>query len=196
MSRLQSADTPTERKAISLCWLLHVVGDIHQPLHAVILIASKNTFDPPFPPPDGDDGGNRLAIKVKPGDETAMILHFFWDSLLFSEEPTFSRVDEVVMGWLKDAKYKRDQLPELKESGYLTWAEESLSLCKTVVYKGGDGFLQARALPAGKVNLKGLTAPALPDGYQQTAEKVAARRMVVAGYRLADQLQCALRDDK
>jgi len=197
MTQLQSADASAETRAVSLCWLLHLVGDLHQPLHATTLIASKDTFDPPFLPPQGDEGGNRVAIKVKPDNEAAMILHFFWDALLFADEPPFPRVDEVVTEWLKEAKFRREQLPELKETGYLTWAEESLELAKTIAYRSVDGFLKARSLPRNKkVDLKGLAAPVLPDGYQRDAERIAARRMVVAGYRLADQLQRGLKDGK
>lgn len=189
LSRLQATETSDETKAISLCWLLHLVGDLHQPLHAATLIASKDTFDPPFLPPHGDEGGNRLAIKVKQDDESAMTLHFFWDGLVFMNEPPFPRVDEIVTGWLREAKYKRDQLSELKESEFLTWAEESLGLSKTVAYKGEDGFLKARSLSIVQhVDLRGFAAPALPTSYQRRAENVASRRMVVAGYRLADQL--------
>lgn len=201
LSRLQSADTSDETKAISLCWLLHLVGDLHQPLHAATLIASKDTFDPPFLPPGGDQGGNKLVVKLKPTDKSAMTLHTFWDALIFRDKATYAQVDEIVTGWLKDAKFRRDQLPELKETEYLTWAEESFELAKTVAYRGDDGFLKARSLPKPqradqKLDLKGLTAPAFPDGYEQKAEKVAARRLVVAGYRLADQLQRALKEVK
>jgi hypothetical protein len=57
------------------------------------------------------------------------------------------------------------------------------------VYKHEDKFLKLRSLPKFKLNLTGLDAPPLPDGYQEVAEKTAARRMVVAGYRLADQIR-------
>jgi len=32
--QLAAAGTPAAQKAVSLCWLSHLVGDIHQPLHA------------------------------------------------------------------------------------------------------------------------------------------------------------------
>jgi hypothetical protein len=194
MKRLQDADTSDKDRAVYLCWLFHLVGDLHQPLHATALIASSDTFDPPFEPLHGDLGGNRLAIKVKADDPSAMNLHFYWDALLFSDQPPFPQVDARVTAWLKDKKYQRDQLPELKATEFLAWAEESLELAKTVVYQGEGGFLKAYALPANKkTSLKGLDAPVLPKGYQETAEKVAQRRMVVAGYRIADQLRQVLK---
>src|SRR6516165_1726855 len=56
MKQLQNADTPDADKAVALCWLGHVVGDLHQPLHGCSLIASKETLDPPLNPPGGDQG--------------------------------------------------------------------------------------------------------------------------------------------
>jgi hypothetical protein len=194
MKQLLAADTPDRHKAIALCWLFHLVGDLHQPLHGTGLIASKDTFDPPFPPPDGDQGGNLLAVKMKKGDEAAVKLHFYWDALLFNGNPPYSAVDAAVTRFLKDPGYQRERLPELKATEYLAWAEESLELAKSTVYKGKDGFLKAYPLPpkaTRRVSLRGRDAPVLPDGYQQAAEAAAARRMVVAGYRLADQLQTA-----
>lgn len=195
MSRLQEADRPETEKAVCLTWLFHLVGDIHQPLHATALIASKDTFDPSFDPPHGDQGGNLLAIKVKANDLGALKLHFYWDALLFSDEPPFAKVDEVATGLL--GKFKRGDLPELSATDYLAWAEESLNLAKTVVYKGDGGFLHATPLPSRmKVDLATVNAPVLSDGYQKEAEAVAARRMVLAGYRLADQVRLALKPGK
>ncbi len=58
-------------KAVALCWLLHLVGDLHQPLHAATLLARaeslpKSGFDPApdFAAPGGDEGGNRLAVRL------------------------------------------------------------------------------------------------------------------------------------
>jgi hypothetical protein len=193
VQKLQAGDTPDKEKAVYLCWLLHLVGDLHQPLHGTSLIASKAVFDPPLEPPHGDEGGNRLAVKAKAGDAKAVKLHFYWDALLFADQPAFPAVDAVVANWLNDARYRRDKLPELKATEFLAWAEESLEAAKTVVYKGGDGFLKARPLPGRRVELEGLDAPVLPDGYQKAAEEVARRRMMLAGYRLADQIRATLK---
>lgn len=55
-------------KGIHLRILLHVVGDIHQPLHAV------NCFSKRFP--KGDKGGNLFCLKANP---VAGNLHSYWD---------------------------------------------------------------------------------------------------------------------
>ncbi len=58
-------------KAVALCWILHLVGDMHQPLHNVALF-SKPYF------PTGDRGGN--DIDVLTGKQTKN-LHWWWDGL-------------------------------------------------------------------------------------------------------------------
>ena len=55
-------------KAVYLCWIMHLVGDSHQPLHSSALF-SKRTF------PEGDRGGNSIRI----GKSN---LHSQWDGLL------------------------------------------------------------------------------------------------------------------
>ena len=53
--RVVKNDNP-ERKAIALAWLLHLVDDIHQPLHTVQLFTSEY--------PKGDRGGNEICVRV------------------------------------------------------------------------------------------------------------------------------------
>src|SRR6202021_3878931 len=61
-------------KAVALCWILHLCGDIHQPLHATEL------FSPQFP--TGDQGGNQFIIlRDPPYADSRANLHFVWDSL-------------------------------------------------------------------------------------------------------------------
>ena len=56
-------------KSYDMTWLLHVVGDVHQPLHAATRVSSTD--------PEGDAGGNLVKL-----DCTKCELHAFWDGLL------------------------------------------------------------------------------------------------------------------
>jgi hypothetical protein len=56
-------------KSYDLTWLLHLVGDVHQPLHASTRVSSTD--------PDGDSGGNLVKLGC-----TSCELHAFWDDLL------------------------------------------------------------------------------------------------------------------
>jgi len=60
----------TAERALFARYLVHVVGDMHQPLHSVALF--NKTF------PSGDRGGN--SIKIKLLNQTSQNLHSFWDA--------------------------------------------------------------------------------------------------------------------
>jgi hypothetical protein len=56
-------------KSYDLTWLLHLVGDIHQPLHSTTRVSAAQ--------PEGDDGGNGVKLVGSPNN-----LHSLWDGLL------------------------------------------------------------------------------------------------------------------
>jgi hypothetical protein len=66
--RTIASDAPDERKAFALVWLLHLVGDVHQPLHATSRFTGAK----------GDSGGNDVTLSCSgcPND-----LHRFWDDV-------------------------------------------------------------------------------------------------------------------
>ena len=66
-----ASNSPDDVKSYDLVWLIHLVSDAHQPLHAT----SRFTAADP-----GDNGGN--AETVKPTNAAAESLHAFWDGLL------------------------------------------------------------------------------------------------------------------
>ncbi len=65
------SNVPDPLKSYDLVWLLHLVGDVHQPLHCAARFIHSQ--------PEGDDGGN--GVSVKDGQDTKR-LHGFWDGLL------------------------------------------------------------------------------------------------------------------
>ena len=203
---LGDANAADADKAVALCWLLHLVGDLHQPLHASALIARAESlppakFDKPvgaFDPPAGDVGGNRWAIRRKGNLKNAEIFHAYWDALVFDDRKDFLEVEAKIQQMLRDKAYQPENLPELKAKvQFLDWAQESLQLAKTVAYRqdgtADSAFLAATPLPTNMSQkemenaLKGLEAPVLSAAYQAAAEKAAERRMVLAGYRIVAQ---------
>ena len=56
-------------KSYDLVWLLHLVGDVHQPLHSSTRVSSNEH--------GGDNGGNNVKLCANCKDE----LHAFWDGL-------------------------------------------------------------------------------------------------------------------
>ena len=72
-----TTDSDAARKAIALAWLFHLVGDIHQPLHAAQLFAVDY--------PNGDRGGDQICIRVTQAGQP-MNLHRSWDGVITSSQ--------------------------------------------------------------------------------------------------------------
>jgi S1/P1 Nuclease len=168
---LKDAAATDEQKAISICWVMHIAGDSHQPLHSVGLI-SRGRFNTA----DGDKGGN--GIRVQQGRN----LHGFWDGLLGGEQGLTEirkRTAEIVgTEEFKAAAEKaaRQIAPEI-------WIQESYELAKTVVYH--KVILDEVTARDGDAN-QPLQAVDLPLLYRKDAGHVAQRRVAEAGYRLAE----------
>lgn len=173
-------DTRTRAKMLS--YLLHLVGDIHQPMHCETL------FDEKMPEPEGDRGGNNAWVRHPGGG--AIKLHAFWDQLFGSGGQLFHPVPlTMILAAEHKAKelaavLKRAALPELTEhTTPVSWSLESRALAIS------DGWRRHK-IPYG---LTEAAAVELPADYEQKAHAIADRQVVLAGYRLADQLREALK---
>jgi hypothetical protein len=62
-----TSNQPDELKSYDLSWLLHLIGDVHQPLHCITRVSAGS--------PEGDDGGNGVKLS-SPAN-----LHSFWDGV-------------------------------------------------------------------------------------------------------------------
>src|SRR5437667_103063 len=69
-SDLQTRTAAAEDRAVAVCWIFHLVGDIHQPLHNVAYFSSAPAFV------QGDRGGNKFGVRA---DGRKWNLHAFWD---------------------------------------------------------------------------------------------------------------------
>jgi hypothetical protein len=188
---LAAAETSDSDKAVALCWLLHLIGDVHQPLHCTALFAAQ------FPGEDGDMGGNLFAIKV--GGEVIK-LHLFWDNLpgldpnYLVDSPenaaiVYSRAKEAAER-LHDPRYARTEFKEelTAHTDFPSWVQEGLERAKAVVYQNG-------ALKGAKVGLNGhlpAKAPEPAPEYETQAREEAWRRMALAAYRMEDKLKALL----
>lgn len=110
-------------KAIALAWLVHLVGDIHQPLHAA------NGYSSEFP--EGDRGGGLLKVVL--GQEPVK-LHSFWDAAggLYWRGANHGRLDAIVDDLLR--AHPVDTRAEVRTPS--KWADESHQLASDVVYAG------------------------------------------------------------
>lgn len=111
-----ASSEPDLLKSYDLVWLLHLVGDVHQPLHCATRVTKAK--------PHGDEGGN-LVVVDGPDKE----LHAFWDDAV-GEGDTQDFMKAVTVGQSlppADASLAADA----KEDD---WAAESFSLAKSNVY--------------------------------------------------------------
>jgi hypothetical protein len=164
---LLEKDIPEDEKAVALCWVLHLTGDIHQPLHTI----SKFTKEMP----EGDAGGTRVSI-IPPGFEKPLLLHFYWDDLILNND-CFDMASNRSLELRQRPEFSKEYLTELSETDYRNWAKkESFELAKKYVYL--DGKLA--------VGTDRSQAPSLPDDYAVVAKRVAERQIVLSGYRIAE----------
>jgi len=160
-------------RAVALCWVAHLVGDVHQPLHTTSLFTTNFK--------NGDRGGTIFYIRAKEG-KFPISLHKFWDDLLLSSE-SFSNVKNYAIELRNRKEFAKEKLTELADANFQDWAiKESLPLAKDAVYRNGK--LEGSSLQN--------RAPVLPDDYAKTVQLIAERRAVLAGYRMAAVLRKAL----
>ncbi len=166
---LGSAREDAIDRAVHLSWLLHLIGDLHQPLHAATLV--NDVY------PEGDRGGNDFFIRPRP-NRAGMNLHAFWDQLLGTSDTVREIRNQTT---LLGHTYTRLALLELREAtDPMAWAMESRQLCIEAVYLNGT--------LAGELEARRDQAPVLPDDYPMRAKQIAERRAALAAYRLADVL--------
>ncbi len=163
---LNDTNANPELRAASLSWLIHLVGDVHQPLHCASLFSDAY--------PTGDRGGNEFY--VKPADQ-AVRLHGIWDGLLGASPNTQMQWRYAVK---LGAEFPKASLAELvTHPTPKGWSLESRELAIE------KGYLRGEL----KGGTNGETAVALPADYTKTAKAVAERQCALAGYRLADEIQ-------
>jgi hypothetical protein len=191
MGELSEPLAAAEDKAVALCWIAHLIGDGHQPLHAGTMFSKQF--------PDGDLGGNRFAVTIA---GTPVRLHTYWDNLL-GEVPGWQNDSSdhqaqvyalvvKVTDTLRGSPYTRADLADslMKHANFSDWIDESHELAKTAAYRNGDRLLDALAIEFG--GGVPANAPDAGPGYDERAHEVARLRAAQAGYRLAEKLKVIL----
>lgn len=157
-----TSQTPV-RRAKYLSFLIHFIGDIHQPLHCTTLYNKQFL--------QGDRGGNLYPIH----SPIAKNLHQFWDEGLglFYSPPhlyafKYNQVQAIATQWMSE--YPRSFFAkQLSVQSPMQWALESHHIATTFVY----------TLP---IN----TTPS--NQYIQQGQTIVREQAVLAGDRLADVL--------
>lgn len=113
---LKTKKTSKEERAVALKFLVHLVGDLHQPMH----VGRKS-----------DRGGNRHDVEWF-GEKTN--LHALWDeSLIAFQELSFSEYAK----WLNHPS--KEQIKKWQASTPMDWARESRAIRKTIYKESPKG---------------------------------------------------------
>lgn len=117
VARLKSGGlTPTE-EALSLRMLIHLVGDMHCPMHAGHL---------------SDLGGNRVSV-IYFGDATN--LHSVWDTALVESAHRWSYAE-----WQREIdRLSKEEAAEVASGEPADWMRETLELCSEVYASTPEG---------------------------------------------------------
>jgi hypothetical protein len=172
---LADASAPASVRAYNLSWIIHIVGDLHQPLHGT----SRATRERP----NGDAGGNAVFVRLWPDRPDSANLHGVWDGWVGRAERGV-RVDEIARTLgedLPDAGVAHElRIPEGEAlaATVLGWADESATLAQYVVYAWPE--------------TEGAGPPLLSAEYQAQGEAIARQRLALAAYRLAALLEARL----
>lgn len=160
---------PAGDRAVDLAWLLHLVGDAHQPLHNSARITPQD--------PEGDRGGNDFQLAgIYPFNQ----LHGYWDSLIGFSEPwaVGESAEEEYVATVAGRLARRFPHASLRGSlrlgQYEAWGREGLAIAQRFAF---PEWLE-RGRPA-------------PRRYRSHAYAAVDQHVALAGYRLAETLNAA-----
>lgn len=158
----------TYEHARFLAFLVHIVGDSHQPLHTVSRISAAH--------PDGDEGGNFFYIKGWSHRYRHQIsnLHQLWDGGvgLFDVDATPENINALTTRITTDYPESAfgDKVNDLDPKD---WIQEGLKLSESQVYRTSEN------------------QPITPM-YREVGQRTVEERTALAGYRLANLLNTLL----
>lgn len=169
------ADPAERAKAIG--WLLHIVGDVQQPLHAGHQMTTAFSLT--------DRAGQLAFVRRSVGGEVTD-LHQYWDQMI---ERGAMQLPQGQSDWASTlmAIWPRAQLPEAARTDapgalFSSYLDESAALAQLVAYRGT--FLAATPDAA--------RAPTVSEAENAVARRLVTRRVATSGYRIADVLAMAL----
>jgi hypothetical protein len=170
--RLKEADYDQWGAAGDLAFLIHFVGDVHQPLHAAT---------------DADRGGNCIPVDSQP---QARNLHAAWDIAVVYrlQDSLGSRTPDVVAHKLEQAYANERAADSWKPGSANDIAWESNQIAHSQIYDALNIPIEScqpevdscAAAPHGPVDLD--------SAYMDRASKIAGRQLAKAGFRLASLL--------
>ncbi len=161
------SDAKDAEKAIALAWILHLAGDVHQPLHASGRVTDEE--------PKGDQGGNLFLLTPKDAKQKEN-LHWYWDSIVVR---TVKRKDDA-----SDAEYLLPIGDKMMKEFPFTKMQSRLEIGKFDAWQQ-----ESFQIAANKLYPKTLIRNQMPsDNYKKMAFDIAEEQIALAGYRLGTML--------
>lgn len=176
-SVLANPDSPVEARRQAVLMLVHIVGDIHQPLHA-----GENH----------DQGGNQVRVMLA-GPLFPTNLHAVWDSDLVNmvlwRGPRAARDGSTMVRGNAEALAREfgHDFAAWRRGGVEDWVQESRALSRRWVYDPLPGF--QCGLPTQE---KGASPVELPSAYLQGGRQRVPGQLARAGVRIAQVLNTTL----
>ena len=112
-AELAAPTTPAAERLLALKFMLHFVGDVHQPLHA-----SDHQ----------DRGGN--CVRIALGDPRTSNLHAYWDTGVLEPLGADPQAAAVALA----ARITPSQAKTWTQGSAADWAQESFGVAKAVAY--------------------------------------------------------------
>jgi hypothetical protein len=172
---LSDKSRPDAERADALRYIIHFVGDVHQPLHTTARVSEKF--------PQGDRGGNDFRIKPPSSfsreQRPPTNLHALWDAGV-GLYPRIERPLTAEGRFLIElqantimASLPRASFRNVLEQRPMAWAQEGHQVAKAVAYQ-----IEEDTVPTAS--------------YMRAGQAASARLSALAGYRLADLLNRTL----
>ena len=164
---VRDASASDKEKAIAIAWIMHIGGDIHQPLHTSARVTDLE--------PKGDQGGNLFLLTPKETKRADQLnLHWLWDSIVGRNTPLKGSecdrqyIESVADQMMKKYPFRKVQ-GRMELGDYTAWQKESFAFNNTDVFTP---------------DLKRFEAPSVR--YKRNAYRVAQQQLTLAGYRLGE----------
>lgn len=156
-------------KAVAIAWILHIVGDLHQPLHTSARVTDLE--------PKGDQGGNLFLLSPAGTPRPEQYnLHRYWDSIIERNNPIKDKdcergyLETIAKKIISENPYDKVKA-KLNMGKFGEWQQESFQYNASFVFTSD---LKRNSMP--------------PDHYNRNAYRLAKSQLALAGYRLGDML--------
>jgi hypothetical protein len=178
IASLKSPTASPQDRAVSLCWVLHLCGDLHQPLHAATLVTKDK--------PKGSGLGGAFIVLNPRGRQVD--LHSFWDQLP-GTDLSYKGIIALADALAANPELKPARLEEYRQNTTVaSWVEESHQCAVTFAYaEERIQWVDASGVTSRQIPVSAI--PLMKAEYARDARKIAERRLALAAQRLADILK-------